>query len=337
MRVVAVLANKEHPELGAISIPIPIRAGEYSSVMKMLSALGIGDVTARDCQIEELTRACPTFRKLEGTEVNIDELDYLAKRLDGFDAMEITQFQAMADKLNLTEIKDLINLTFSCQQATVITDFSDLEAVGRKHYMNTHGGLASMEEMDHLDGEETAILLIEDNEGIITRYGVVYDNGMQLSQLYDGRNLPCYHYESDIDVALDFRHEDIYKLNDLAKCVEKLSNNDRVKLGAVVSLAGPKRAEQVCRLIDNLALFEFAPGAHTPAEYGRFMIQESGHFEYDSNLDEYYDYERCGLQQMEYKPGVFTNRGFIAYLGTKSLEELMAADSEQTRGVMEMQ
>lgn len=62
MRMVAVLANKEHPELGAISIPIPIRAGEYSSVMKMLSALGIGDVTARDCQIEELT-APPPERK----------------------------------------------------------------------------------------------------------------------------------------------------------------------------------------------------------------------------------------------------------------------------------
>ena len=37
MRVVAVLANKEHPELGAISIPIPIRTGEYSSVMKKLA------------------------------------------------------------------------------------------------------------------------------------------------------------------------------------------------------------------------------------------------------------------------------------------------------------
>ena len=362
MRVVAVLANKEHPELGVISIPIPIRAGEYSSVMKMLSALGIGDVTARDCQIEELTRACPPLRKLEGAKVNIDELDYLAKRLDGFDAVEITQFQAMADKLNLTEMKDLINLTFSCQQATVITDFSDLEAVGRNHYMNTHGGSALMEELEHLDGEETAILLIEDNEGTITRYGVVYDNGMQLSQLYDGRNLPCYHYESDIisvglasrsepdpptniawvylpaaneqieramyraginapedvslwmgdslfpmeiDAALDFRHEDIYKINDLAKRVEKLSNDDRVKLGAVVSMTESEGADQICRLIDNLALFEFAPGAHTPAEYGRFMIQKSGHFEYDSNLDEYYDYERYGLQQMEYKPGVF--------------------------------
>lgn len=82
----------------------------------------------------------------------------------------------------------------------------------------------------------------------------------------------------EVDVALDFKHEDIYKLNDLAKRVEKLSNHDRMKLWAVVSLAEPKRANQVCRLIDNLALFEFAPGAHTPAEYGKYMIQESGHF-----------------------------------------------------------
>ena len=30
---------------------------------------------------------------------------------------------------------DLINLTFWCQQATIITDFSDLEDIGRRHYM----------------------------------------------------------------------------------------------------------------------------------------------------------------------------------------------------------
>lgn len=105
MRMVAVLTNKGHPELGAISLSLPIHTEEYGSVMKMLSALGIGDVTTRDCQIKELIRVCPTLRKLEGTEINIDELDYLAKRLDGFDAVEITQFQAMADKLNLTERK----------------------------------------------------------------------------------------------------------------------------------------------------------------------------------------------------------------------------------------
>lgn len=176
--------------------------------MDLLSSLGIGDALRKDCQVAEFTRAYPTLRCLEGCKVNIDELDYLAKRLDGFDAVEITQFQAMADKLKLTDMKDLINLTFSCQQATVIADFSDLESVGRAQYMNTRGGCASAEELDNLDGEETAILLIEDNEGTITRYGVVYDNGMQLSQIYDGKNLPCYHHENDcISVGLTSRLE----------------------------------------------------------------------------------------------------------------------------------
>ena len=39
---------------------------------------------------------------------------------------------AMAHKLELSELKDLINLTFCCQETTVITDFSDL-AHGLQH------------------------------------------------------------------------------------------------------------------------------------------------------------------------------------------------------------
>ena len=383
MRMVAILKNDDHPEYGEVSMPLPIKASEYGHCMELLSSLGIGDALNKDCQVEELTRAYPTLRCLEGCKVNIDELDYLAKRLDGFDAVEISQFQAMADKLKLTDMKDLINLTFSCQQATVIADFSDLESVGRTHYMNTHDGCASAEELDNLDGEETAILLIEDNEGTVTRYGVVYDNGMQLSQLYDGKHLPCYHYEADmtavgitsrqepensknvtwvylpaskgqieramqrsgitdpkdmclwiadssfpeeVDVALDFRCDNIHELNELALVVEKFSIHDRKKLGAAVSMAKPENASQIRRLAENMDLFEFAPGAHTPAEYGKYMIQKSGHFEYDPNLDEFYDYERYGLQHMDYQSGVFTDRGYIAYVGTVDLEELMAED-----------
>ena len=172
MRMVAILKNDDHPEYGEVSMPLPIKSSEYGHCMELLSSLGIGDALNKDCNVEELTRAYPTLRCLEGCKVNIDELDYLAKRLDGFDAVEVSQFQAMADKLKLTDMKDLINLTFSCQQPTVIADFSDLESVGRAHYMNIHDGCASAEELDNLDGEETAILLIEDNEGTITRYGV---------------------------------------------------------------------------------------------------------------------------------------------------------------------
>lgn len=64
------------------------------------------------------------------------EPDYLAKRLDSSDTMGIAQYQAMTVKLNLRGMTDLISLTFCSQQATVITDFSDLEAVGREHYMS---------------------------------------------------------------------------------------------------------------------------------------------------------------------------------------------------------
>ena len=43
-------------------------------------------------------------------------------------------------------IKDLINLTFCCQQATVITDFSDLEQIGKSHIMTLNGGAMPMDQ-----------------------------------------------------------------------------------------------------------------------------------------------------------------------------------------------
>ena len=78
------------------------------------------------------------------------------------------QFQSAAVSYNYSNIVDLINLTFSCQEVTVITDFSDLESIGRNHYMTLNGGSARMEELDNLDGTETALLLIESGDGVIT-------------------------------------------------------------------------------------------------------------------------------------------------------------------------
>ena len=379
----AVLSNAAHPEYGVATIPFPIPREQFDQCIELVEALEIGNASARDCHVDEIRSAWPVLNRLEGNVVNLDELDYLAKRLDSFDIGEAAQFQAMSEKLDLTDMKDLINLTFCCQQTTVITDFSDLNAVGRDHYMNTHGGCASVQALEELDGEETAILLIDGGGGTVTRYGVVYDNGMKLDQSYDGRYFPAYLYEppmlmvaltssqepedtkditwlylpaakgqieraiarsgiadpenmrfrfaesmfpDEVDVALDFRYEGIFELNELAQAVDRLSMDDRKKLGAVVSMAEPEYAMQIRHLAENLDQFEFAPGVHTPAEYGKYMIQESGHFEYDPNLDEFYDYERYGLQRMEQQSGMFTDRGYISYYGTMSLEELMMED-----------
>ena len=380
MMIQAVLGNPHHPEYGVATIPFPIPRDQYAHCMKLLEALEIGDAVKADCQVQEINSFYSVLKRTEMLTVNVEELNYLAKRLDSFDTGEAAQFQAMAHKLELFELKDLINLTFCCQQATVIADFSDLAAIGRDHYMNLHGGCAKTEELDALDGEATARQLIESGSGMITPYGVVYDNGMKLEQVYDGQFFPCYYYEpnaitvavtaksepedtehitwlylpmaqeeidrtlqragitapldiqlrledtqlpNEVDVLLDMEQESLAGLNVLAQATDELSSDDMKKLGAVVTLAKPQNAEQIKDLVENLDLFDFAPGAHTPEEYGKYMIQQSGHFDYDENLDEFYDYEKYGLQRMGEEDGMFTDRGYIAYKGYTSLAEIM--------------
>lgn len=382
----AVLGNASHPEYGVATIPLPIPREQYDHCIELLETLGIGNARERDCKVMELDGPFPVLKRLEMLTVNLDELDYLAKRLDSFSTGENAQFQAMAHKLELFEMKDLINLTFCCQQATVITDFTNLESIGTDHYMNLHGGCASMEELENLDRRETALLLIDSGGGAITPYGVVYDNGMQLKPLYDGKHLPCYHYEADllsmaltsrqdsgnppnitwfylpasheqidhailrsgitdpadmyfqfadsslpteIDIALDFSNESIYDLNDMALAIEKLSDAEFDKLGAAVTMAKPESANQIRHLAENLDQFEFAPKVYSPAEYGKYMIREAGRFEFDPNLDEFYDYEGYALQRMEQQYGMFTDRGYVSYHGVLSLDELMMEDPAQ--------
>ena len=383
----AVLSNAQHPEYGAATIPFPIPNREYDHYIELLKAMEIGDPTQRDCQVDELHSDFPILKRIEKTAINVDELDYLAKRLDSFTDQETAQFQGTAVKFNIYDLTDIINLTYSCQQATVITDFSDLEQVGRDHYLTMKGGSAPKDELERINGRELAMALINYEEGTVTPFGVVYDNGMQMERLYDGRHLPGYHYNEDmlavgissreepentakitwlylpcsrlqvergmqrsgiadpdgmrfwyedsslpseVEDVLEFKQESIHELNALAHAVKQLSMEDRKKLGAAVIMAEPEYAFQIRHLAENLDQFEFAPDVRTPAEYGRYMIQESGHFEFDPNLEKFYDYEKYGLQRIEQESGVFTDRGYISYHGTLSLDELMMEEpSEQ--------
>ena len=88
---------------------------------------------------------------------------------------------------------DFINLTFCCQQATVITNFSDLEGIGKTHILTISGGCLYVDEQEQVDGRAEALKLILNEHGTVTPYGVVYDNGMELEQLYtEGGPFPDY-------------------------------------------------------------------------------------------------------------------------------------------------
>ena len=188
-----VLSNVAHPEYSQATIPFPIPVQEYGGTLELLTAMELGHPTERDSRVDELESGFPILKRLEKVGANLDELDYLARRLDSFDDYEAAQFQAMAVRLDTFDMTDFINLTFCCQQATVITNFSDLEDIGKAHILTINGGCLYVDEQEQVDGRAEALKLILNEHGTVTPYGVVYDNGMELEQLYkEGGPFPDY-------------------------------------------------------------------------------------------------------------------------------------------------
>ena len=190
-QIKATLYSKTDPALGSVTIQFPIHRKEYDRVLEQLKPLDIGSPLDQDCQIETLDSHYPILKRLEETLVNLDELDYLAKRLDNIDE-KATTFQGAAAAEGITSIQDFINLTFCYKQVSVVRDFRDLENIGRDHIITTQGRGSSDEEWAAIDFHAVAMDLLQNGDGKITPYGVVYSNGMKLHPLYTGGPFPAY-------------------------------------------------------------------------------------------------------------------------------------------------
>jgi len=391
----AIICNKDHPDWGNASIPLPIPDEEYARCISLLEQLQIGDVTARDCYIDLINGAPAYLDVLEKQAVNIDELDFLARSIDRYWGDEQPKFEAMAYKLGIKDVPSLINLSFGCEAATIITSFDDLNRIGRDHYMDTHGADAPTRVLDELDGEKLACELIASGAGAVTPYGVIFDNGLRIEPQYTGQSFPVYYDKSyilemklapaptapedapptvillptpekrlerllerggylkaeDVQVrtwrsdlpdqindCLNFPREGLIELNRMYQAIEKLEGTDRDRLAAAVLMAQPEYSTQVRHLAENIDLFDFIPNVKTAEDYGKFMIRQSGHFEYDENLADFYDYAGYGEQRMAQESSEFNELGYISYHGTLSLEELMMEDpAEQFRQEQENQ
>lgn len=125
--------------------------------------------------------------------INVDELSYLAKRLDSFSKKELNQFRAAMLVIKPVELKDMINLTFNLHNYTLISDFSDMKSVGKTHALNIEGAIAVDQEpfVDYRAiGEE-----LLSTGGTTTPYGVLFQNGIHMDEVYDGQVFPEFLYE----------------------------------------------------------------------------------------------------------------------------------------------
>ena len=379
----ATLKNRISAHFAPVTITFPIPEDQYEQVILVLEQSQIGDARVQDCLVNDVCAPnCPALNRMTGTMANVDELDWLGKQLESFDRYELLQFNAAVERFGLSAADELIDLSFCARDVTVVSDFNDLELVGKRHYLTVHGACDS-EELENLDGKETALALISGQPGYVTRYGVVYDNGIKLEQAYDRKHLPpiwmaenCIlelkiratgeddpkkqewvqlpasqikleramlragipscgemqmlfsgsRFPDAVDCALDFEQESLFELNQLCHACSNFKEQNFVKLGAVCQMAKPTCAANIRQLAENLDQFDFAPNVHTPEELGKYMIQQSGHYEYDENLEDFYNYSDYGVKRMLQDDGVFVDRGYVSYHGTLPLEELMQDD-----------
>lgn len=102
-----------------------------------------------------------------------------------------------------------------------------------------------------------------------------------------------------VDRVVDIIHEDttslnkIDILNNLASKLKEIGNGIQY-FERLMEYVNPKTTDEVLQLADSMYEFELFDGIKDAEDYGRYMICESGHFEYDDNLEEYIDFKRYG-------------------------------------------
>ena len=239
MRIMkAVFKNQEHPEYGVMSLPFPIEMGKYEKNLEKLQEMGIGGTLERDCFIEKIITPYLPLKCLEGSRVNVDELDYFTKFLDSFSDEEMNGFMGVLSIRKISDLPGMINLAFSCLSAVVVDDFSNWEAVGTRLLTARNGGVCP-EKLDRDIAIKTAFDTLSGNEGIVTPYGVFFENRMELQQVYNGRIFPEFIYDPAL-VAVDITTPCIdvapYKLflpmpeKQLERYMERLGESPALKI-----------------------------------------------------------------------------------------------------------
>ena len=168
------------------NVIFPCSESEYQAVRKEL-ALKDNYAFVRDVvEPKELALKKDTF-------VNLDEINYLAKRMDSFDGKETKCFLAAVETGKYRSTKDLITLTFNLNCYTLVCDVSDLKDVGYNRILSSKICIAK-DELEKIDLEKVGRDLLLSGKGIPTHHGLLFENeNAQIEEIYTGRGFPAYY------------------------------------------------------------------------------------------------------------------------------------------------
>ena len=146
------------------------------------------------------------------TFVNLDEINYLAKRMDSFDHKELFNFFAAVEAGDYVSTKDLINLTFNQTCYTLIRDVSSLKNIGYNRVLSSKGCIGR-DELEKMDLEKIGRELLSSGKGVPTKYGLLFRNEEEAFEtLYKGKGFPANYYKGNevLGVAIEKDGEQNY-------------------------------------------------------------------------------------------------------------------------------
>lgn len=208
-------------------IRFPCKETEMSAALERIHA---EDVTPLELYVTEVVFP-EELGCLQDRFVNLDEVNFLGKRMDGFFGDEEYQFYEAMKSEGFDTLPDLINLSFNLDRYPLIRDISDMGKIGREYLLTVKGCLPADDE-DDPKYAEFGRKLIQSGKGVFTEHGLLFvDESTPFQKLYDGQVFPPYVYDSDVlcIARADYNGKSEYLY---LPCEEKAIDKALARLGA---------------------------------------------------------------------------------------------------------
>ena len=188
------IANLGKDAAGIIAetlLPFPTTA---ERVQEALREIGVDGLRYEEVIVKEYSIGVEGVAPILGEYAHIDELNYLAHRLEQLSSEDIRKYIAAVRHGDYaSDVQDLINLTYPCnlEQFTLLPDVQGYEDYGRylvdtrRDFSLPRGARIYFDYEEY--GETTAI----NEHGTLTSQGYIFhDRSASFQEIYDGREIP---------------------------------------------------------------------------------------------------------------------------------------------------
>lgn len=169
---------------------------EEKTVTNALKSIGVIDELDTKQTVNKVLEF-DSLSLLEGQQVDLDEINFLAKRLDSFVKSELDKFIVAAQMEGLDNCKDLINLTYNLHRYTLIQNFESATEVGRTHVLTKQGGITETE-AGTVNFAKIGWELLNSGKGKWTEKGLLFFNAdVPQETMYNGETFPEFDYNGE--------------------------------------------------------------------------------------------------------------------------------------------